>query len=98
MIADLVRPWQEAVSKPRGGKLPACRSLDAVAKSRRPTADAGSIGHEGLVLILTLQSRVNRFALQGENAEDAFMNPAERFSPDETLQGFDAQSELSERK
>src|SRR5438270_3992705 len=47
---------------------------------------------------LRLQSRVYRLAFQGENGEDAFMNPSQRFFPHEPLQAFDAERELAERQ
>src|SRR5206468_2294741 len=43
-----------------------------------------------------LQPRVHGLALQGKDAEDALMHPAQRLPADETLQALDAQGELPE--
>ena len=40
------------------------------------------------------QPRINRFALQGQHAEDALMNSAQWFLADESLQSFDPQGEF----
>src|SRR5215212_9082806 len=41
-----------------------------------------------------LQSGIYGFALQGKHAEDAFVDPVERFAADESFQGFHAEGEL----
>src|SRR5207249_9620706 len=41
------------------------------------------------------QPRINRFALQSQNAKDGFMHPAQRFFPNESLEGFDAECEFA---
>ena len=43
-----------------------------------------------------LKSRIYRFALEGQHAEDAFVDPVERFAADESLQGLHAEGELPE--
>ncbi len=40
------------------------------------------------------EARIDRLALEGENAENAFVNAPERFSLDEALETFDPQREL----
>ena len=46
----------------------------------------------------SLESRVNRLALQGEDPEHALVNASERFSLNEALESFDPQRELSKGK
>src|SRR5262249_10944035 len=41
------------------------------------------------------QSRVYRLALQGENAEDALVDPAQRLASHKSLQSLDAERELA---
>src|SRR5438105_2338614 len=43
-----------------------------------------------------LQPRINRLALQSQDAEDALMHPAQRLLADETLQPFDTEGEFAE--
>lgn len=40
------------------------------------------------------QPRIDRFTLQGQNAENAFMDSTQWFLAAESFQGFNAQSEL----
>ena len=54
---------------------------------RRPTPYQASIAS---------QSRVDRFALQGQHAEDALVNPSRGFSSDEAFQGLNPQSKLAD--
>ena len=43
-----------------------------------------------------LEARVNRLAFESQDTEDTFMDAAKRFLPDESLQGFNTQSEFAE--
>ena len=43
-----------------------------------------------------LESRIDRFALQGQYAEDPFVHHVELFAADESLQGLYAEDELPE--
>ena len=43
-----------------------------------------------------LEPRVDRLALQGEDAEDALVDPVERLGPGEALQRLDAEGELAQ--
>src|SRR5687768_10152825 len=52
----------------------------------------------GQALTYLLQPWVNRLALQRQHAEDALVHPPQRFAPDESGQGLDAQGELAERQ
>src|SRR5579862_7464227 len=45
-----------------------------------------------------LQRRIDRFALEGEHAEDAFVDAVERFAAGESLQRLDAERELAKRE
>ena len=45
-----------------------------------------------------LQPRVDGFAFEGENAEDAFVDAVERLERDEAFKCFDAQAELADRE
>ena len=45
-----------------------------------------------------LQSRIDRLALQRENAEDTLVYAAQRLVPHETLQPLHAQRELTQRQ
>ena len=47
---------------------------------------------------LWLESRIDRFTFEGEHAEDAFMNAAQRLFAHEALQGLDAEGEFSQCK
>src|SRR5882724_2218316 len=42
------------------------------------------------------ESRIDRFAFQRQNAEDALMYPPQRFALNESLQAFQPQSKLSQ--
>src|SRR5689334_2931678 len=42
------------------------------------------------------QARVHRFALQREDAEDAFVDAAQRFLAREAFEGFDAEREFAQ--
>lgn len=65
-----------------------------------------SSNHSGTVLIVDrvmasveidlLQPRINRLALQRQHPENAFMNAAQRFLADESLQRLDAQRKLTD--
>jgi hypothetical protein len=44
----------------------------------------------------TLESRVDGLALEGEDTENAFVDAAKRFPPDESLQRFDIQCKLAQ--
>lgn len=43
-----------------------------------------------------LQSRIDRFAFHGQNAEDTFVDSSERFFLNEAFQSFNAQGEFTE--
>ena len=43
-----------------------------------------------------LQSRIDRFAFQGQDAEDAFVDAAQGFVADEAVEGFEAERELAQ--
>src|SRR5437763_9280878 len=45
-----------------------------------------------------LQARIDRLALEGEDAEDALVYPAERLAADEPLERLDPQREFAERE
>ena len=45
-----------------------------------------------------LQPRIDGFTLEGEDSEDAFMDPVERLVGDEALESLDAESELPLRQ
>jgi hypothetical protein len=45
-----------------------------------------------------LEPRVHGFALEGKNAEDAFVDSVERFGAGEALQRLDTEAELAERQ
>ena len=45
-----------------------------------------------------LEARIDRLALEGEDAEDAFVDPVERLGTGESLQGLDAEAELAKGK
>jgi hypothetical protein len=45
-----------------------------------------------------LETRVNRFAFQGEDAEDAFVNLAQWFVADEAFEPFYTERELPHRE
>ena len=45
-----------------------------------------------------LQSWINRFAFEGDDAEDAFVDAAERFAIDEASQRFKPEREFAERQ
>jgi len=47
---------------------------------------------------LKLESWVDGLAFEREDAEDAFVDTPQGFTGDETLEGFEAQSELTESK
>jgi len=73
----------EAVSKLRGGKLPACRSFDAMGNCGLSGADAGSVGHENLVLklllaILAATSGGRQRRCSGKPANDQSLRPMRR--------------------
>src|SRR5580693_4228316 len=42
------------------------------------------------------QAWVDRFAFEGQDTEDALVDPVERFADDEPLEGFDAEGELAQ--
>src|SRR3984893_3869899 len=44
------------------------------------------------------EARVHRLAFQGEDAEDALVDAAQRLAADEALQAFDAERELPQRQ
>jgi len=45
-----------------------------------------------------LKSRIDRLRFECENAEDAFVDPAQWFAADEALERFDAKCEFAKRK
>src|SRR5687767_2945014 len=47
---------------------------------------------------VVLQPWIHGFALQGEDAEDTFMDSAQRFFADKTLQTLDAKCEFAKRQ
>ena len=47
---------------------------------------------------MRLESRVHWFAFQGQDAEDALVDPAKRLAADETFQGFDAEGKFTKRE
>src|SRR5262245_3997909 len=48
------------------------------------------------LLVGASESRIDRFAFEGEDAEDTFMDATQGFIADKPLQCLDAQSELSQ--
>ena len=44
----------------------------------------------------SLQAGIDRFAFQGQDPEDAFVDATQRFPVDKALQGFDAECEFSD--
>lgn len=46
--------------------------------------------------MMRLQPWVDRFGLQGEHAEDAFVHAVERFIANESFEGLDAEAELAD--
>jgi hypothetical protein len=59
---------------------------------------SGAIGITRAHQTANLKPRIDRFALQRQNAEDALVHSPQRFSPHESLQGFDSQREFSDRQ
>ena len=47
---------------------------------------------------IPLQSGIDRFAFEGENTKDAFVDSSERFLSDEAFQPFDPKCEFANRQ
>jgi len=60
-----------------------------------PVAFAATLFENGVNNAGDLQSRIDRLAFQGEDAEDAFVDAAERLLADEAFKGFAAQGEFA---
>ena len=45
-----------------------------------------------------LQTRIHRLGFHGEHGEDAFVYPSQRFTVDESVQGFEAEGEFTARQ
>ena len=73
------------------GALRSCL-LNAIDPPFAPTKGGMAAGKD------RLKPRINWLALQGQDAEDAFMHPAQRLLADETLQPLDPESEFAESK
>jgi hypothetical protein len=70
------------------------RDLGQSDRDRNAVTCFVSDGFRGAGCGFASQSRVDRFALEGQDAEDTFVDRAKRLVADETIQGFEAESEL----
>src|SRR5207244_7286733 len=83
----LARPSRRCLRPQRGR----CR-----ARSIRPPREGWSTRAARGSRACESQSRVDGLALEGEHAEDTFVNAVERFAGDEAFERFDAERELAQ--
>ena len=89
--ADFVRTWERRecpMSATRAGERRLVIRVHRCSKLIRVSREQVDL----------LQPRIDRLALQREDAEHALVNASERLSLDEALESFDAQRELAQRQ
>jgi hypothetical protein len=89
----------KTVSRVSRGPLKTGRLTSACAVTRFSTFSMKLLGgHVDPAKRGRLQSRVNRFAFEREDAEDALVDTAQRFVADEAFQRLDAERKLPQRE